>query len=70
MLRICSEPGCTTLTLGLLCLDHEPVAALRVFPRGRPYRLRDRELLDPVPVRLVAAGKEPAASVVLLEGAG
>jgi hypothetical protein len=25
MLRVCSEPGCTTLTLGRLCIDHEPV---------------------------------------------
>lgn len=28
MLRICSEPGCTTLTLGRLCIDHEPVQSL------------------------------------------
>jgi hypothetical protein len=70
MLRICSAPGCGTFTLGALCAAHEPVAVDRVFPRGRPYRLKDRELLAPIPAHLVRAGKEPAASVVLLEGAG
>jgi len=70
MLRICSEPGCTTLTLGALCVAHEPAVALTAFPRGRPYRLKDREVLAPAPVRVAVAGKEPAASVVLLEGAG
>jgi hypothetical protein len=28
MLRVCSEPGCTTLTLGRLCMEHEPVQSL------------------------------------------
>jgi len=37
MLQICDHPGCTTLTLGSLCLAHElPVPPLR-FPRGRPH---------------------------------
>ena len=72
MLRICSAPGCATLTLGSLCLAHEPVVVARVFPRGRPYRLKDREVVAAVPVRLtpVAAEKEHATGVVLLEGAG
>lgn len=36
LLRPCTAPGCTTLTLGMLCLAHEPPVA-RVFPRGRPF---------------------------------
>jgi len=36
VVRACSHPGCTTLTMGVLCLDHEaPVT--RVFLRGRPF---------------------------------
>jgi hypothetical protein len=69
MLRKCSAPGCATLTLGALCLTHEP-APDRVFPRGRPYRLRNREVLVPFVPRTLRAEEEPAAGVVLLEGAG
>ena len=36
LLRPCTAPGCTTLTLGVLCLQHEPPVG-RVFPRGRPF---------------------------------
>jgi hypothetical protein len=44
VLRICVEDGCETLTFGPLCLEHEPPAEPRLFPRGRPYRLLDREV--------------------------
>ena len=44
MLRACQADGCNTLTLGELCLEHEPAAPPRRFPRGRPYRLKDREV--------------------------
>jgi hypothetical protein len=44
MLRTCEAPGCETLTLGSLCLAHEPPSAPRRFPRGRPYRLVEREV--------------------------
>ena len=44
MLRTCEADGCDTLTFGPLCLEHEPAVAPRHFPRGRPYRLRDREV--------------------------
>ena len=37
MLRTCQADGCETLTLGSLCLAHEPPVAPRRFPRGRPY---------------------------------
>jgi hypothetical protein len=38
MLRTCQADSCETLTMGTLCLDHEPPAPPRQFPRGRPYR--------------------------------
>ena len=44
MLKVCGAPGCETLTLGSVCLDHEPVMEPRYYPRGRPYRLKDREV--------------------------
>ncbi|HEY3921006.1 MAG TPA: hypothetical protein VGL76_02730 [Gaiellaceae bacterium] len=44
MLRSCQAEGCNTLTLGELCIEHEPEAEPRRFPRGRPYRLKDREV--------------------------
>jgi hypothetical protein len=46
MLRTCQADGCDTLTFGPLCLDHEPPAPPRRFPRGRPYRLKDREVTE------------------------
>ncbi|HZT45096.1 MAG TPA: hypothetical protein VFA24_02860 [Gaiellaceae bacterium] len=42
MLRVCSEPGCTTLTLGLLCIDHEPVAS-RIVAEVAPLPPPDEE---------------------------
>ena len=44
MLKVCGAPGCETLTFGELCLVHEPPVEPRYFPRGRPYRLKDREV--------------------------
>lgn len=44
MLRMCGAPGCETLTLGGLCVAHEPPVEPRYFPRGRPYRLNAREV--------------------------
>lgn len=36
MLSLCTEPGCTTLTLGGTCVAHDPPVKL-VFTRGRPF---------------------------------
>jgi len=36
LLEICPAPGCTTLTMGGTCVEHD-VPALVVFPRGRPF---------------------------------
>jgi hypothetical protein len=69
MLRICRAAGCTTLTLGPFCLHHEPPSEPRHYPRGRPYRLKDREVVVPA-LLLDPAKKEQEPSVVLWEGAG
>jgi hypothetical protein len=37
LLQLCTHPGCATLTIGGLCIEHEPVLPARVFPRGRPF---------------------------------
>ena len=37
LLQLCMHPGCTTWTIGGLCVQHEPVQEPRVFPRGRPF---------------------------------
>ena len=49
MLVVCSEPGCTTLTMGGTCVAHDPPVTI-VFPRGRPF-LRARSDEQP-PVAL------------------
>jgi hypothetical protein len=36
MLSVCTEPGCTMLTMGGTCVAHDPPVTM-VFPRGRPY---------------------------------
>jgi hypothetical protein len=36
MLGVCPVPGCSTITMGGTCVQHDlPVTT--VFPRGRPY---------------------------------
>lgn len=36
MLAVCPEPGCTRLTMGGTCVEHDmPVSV--AFPRGRPF---------------------------------
>jgi hypothetical protein len=37
ILHVCAHDGCETLTLGGLCITHEPPVETRVFPRGRPF---------------------------------
>ena len=39
MIRSCAARGCSTLTMGERCLEHEPPAGdSATFPRGRPYQ--------------------------------
>lgn len=58
MLRICGHPDCTTLTLGALCVVHEPPVEARRWPRGRPYSRRERRLPAGV-AQIVATDEEP-----------
>ena len=38
MLRVCEEPGCTTITLGGTCVAHDPEELTdREHPLGRPF---------------------------------
>jgi hypothetical protein len=36
MLAVCPAPGCTRLTMGGTCVEHD-VPVTMTFPRGRPY---------------------------------
>lgn len=45
MLRVCGHPGCGTLTLGELCIEHEQSPAQRTDPR----RARTVPALAPSP---------------------
>ena len=36
MLSVCPEPGCTTLTMGGTCVQHDPPVTI-AFTRGRPF---------------------------------
>ena len=36
MLSVCTEPGCSTLTMGGTCVEHDPPVTV-MFARGRPY---------------------------------
>jgi len=56
MLRTCEYPDCTTLTLGALCVVHEPAVATQRFPRGRPYSRRERRL--PLGAEAAALGND------------
>jgi hypothetical protein len=69
MLKTCSAPNCSTLTLGSLCIAHEPAPARRRYPRGRPYRRHDREAGKIAAPALAGAG-EHTSRVVSLESAG
>ena len=71
MLRICAHQDCTTLTLGTLCVVHEPPIEARSWPRGRPYSRRERRLPagaasfvtpeeDPAPAGAVSFGGDVA----------
>jgi hypothetical protein len=39
IVRTCSTEGCSTLTMGEHCIDHEQSVPAVAFPRGRPLDL-------------------------------
>jgi hypothetical protein len=61
LLQLCLHPGCTTWTIGTLCVAHEPVREPRVFPRGRPFPPPAREL-DGRPVSGIVQQEVTAAA--------
>ncbi|HEY7179728.1 MAG TPA: hypothetical protein VH305_11170 [Gaiella sp.] len=50
MLEVCPAPGCSALTMGGTCVEHDPPLET-TFPRGRPYPARPAK--GTAPVRLV-----------------
>jgi hypothetical protein len=55
----CTAPGCETLTMGPLCVEHDaPVT--RVFVRGRPWKPRTAVQMAP---ELTIADLEAALAV-------
>lgn len=42
MLTVCPVPGCTTLTMGGTCVEHDAPVTV-TFPRGRPFPAMDAE---------------------------
>jgi hypothetical protein len=64
VLRTCEYEGCNILTFGPLCVAHEPSAAPRRFPRGRPYPAERGEVTGGV--RRIQETWPPLAEQVLL----
>ena len=63
MIHTCAARGCSTLTMGELCVEHEaPAAGAPTFPRGRPHR-RTR----PASVRAARVGR---TAVIVLAATG
>ena len=54
MLSVCPVPGCTALTMGGTCVEHDPPVTL-TFTRGRPYVAETPADVVAVPVALGAA---------------
>lgn len=44
MLAVCPEPGCTRLTMGGTCVEHDSPVSV-TYPRGRPFA-RELSQLD------------------------
>jgi hypothetical protein len=63
MLRTCAAPGCSTLTLGRLCVAHEPATVVREFVRGRPFvpKVEAPAMLAELPVQLLGLPRKLSA---------
>jgi hypothetical protein len=58
VITTCIEPGCSTLCMGLFCIDHD-AAPVADFPRGRPWPPASRgSRAAVVPVPVVAEATE------------
>ena len=66
MLRVCAHRDCSTLTLGTLCVVHEPPVTVRRWPRGRPYSRRERRL--PAETSPIVTGEDPTTAGVVSFG--
>lgn len=65
VISACIEPGCSTLCMGLFCIEHD-AKPLIDFPRGRPWppAVPDLHSALPAPVvvsELVLTSVRPAA---------
>lgn len=49
LLTVCPVPGCSTLTMGGTCVEHDPPVKT-TFPRGRPYVGKSAVHAEPVRV--------------------
>ena len=59
MIHTCAARGCSTPTMGELCVEHEaPVGAPPTFPRGRPHRARPSSRTRPASTRAVRVGQK------------
>lgn len=65
MISPCIEPGCTTLCMGLFCIEHDAEPSIE-FPRGRPWPPARRAAQPEAPLitavpKLVRVPVRPAA---------
>jgi hypothetical protein len=49
LLAVCPVPGCSTLTMGGTCVEHDPPVKT-TFPRGRPFVGKSTPLAEPFSV--------------------
>ena len=56
----CTAPGCKTLTMGPLCMQHD-VHVERVFVRGRPFARTARDLRLPTVAEALAPSLRTAS---------
>ena len=63
MLRTCAASGWSTLTLGRLCVAHEPATVMREFVRGRPFvpKVEAPAVLAELPAQLLRLPRKLSA---------
>ena len=63
MISTCIEPGCSTLCIGLFCVEHDALPQVE-FPRGRPWPPLG-VVQTAVPAALSAATTEPVLAAAV-----